>query len=218
MKKPIYKQWWFWVVLILVIGWIGSLGNDKKTADQAPAATIEPVKEVLAIATVEPTIEPTEAPTVAPTVVPTETPKPTLAPTVAPTKAPATSQNWESEIVAIAASDGSKTEKADAAESLARKYTPESNDELLKYFIHLATEFTNDNYLAQIDNDKYMLTNIFESVLVEKHAQNKYLKNFAQDFYQNTKYTYRGADTVDSESVISNEEQMIEALSQIKTK
>jgi len=42
------------------------------------------------------------------------------------------------------------------------------------------------------------------------------MKDFAFDYLQNMKYTYRGADTVDSESVKSNEEQMNKALKEIK--
>lgn len=212
MNKPIYKKWWFWVVLVLVIGAIGNMGNNTSTTDEAtPTASVEPAQAAIA----EATAEPTEAPTAVPTVVPTEMPKPTLAPTVAPTEAPAASANWESEIAAIAASDGSETEKADAAESLAKKYEP-NNEELFSYFEYLVGELANKTYLNQIENDKYMLTNIFKSVLVEKYAQNDHLKDFAFDFYQNTKYTYRGVDAVDSESVLSNEEQMAKALSQIQ--
>ncbi|CDN41255.1 hypothetical protein BN871_AD_00100 [Paenibacillus sp. P22] len=68
-------------------------------------------------------------------------------------------------------------------------------------------------------NDSYMLTNIFKSVVIEKHyddAKATPIDRFAFDFYQNTKYTYRGADAVDSDSVKSNEEQMDKSLSKIK--
>ncbi|MEK5417313.1 hypothetical protein BSK49_19185 [Paenibacillus odorifer] len=46
MKKPIYKKWWFWLVLILVIGWIGSLGEDKEPTtltDPEPSVQAETV-------------------------------------------------------------------------------------------------------------------------------------------------------------------------------
>ncbi|WP_449602471.1 Ltp family lipoprotein [Paenibacillus sp. Marseille-Q9583] len=46
MKKPIYKKWWFWLVLILVIGWIGSLEDGKESttlADPEPSAQAETV-------------------------------------------------------------------------------------------------------------------------------------------------------------------------------
>ncbi|MEK5415082.1 hypothetical protein [Paenibacillus sp. FSL L8-0708] len=64
MKKPIYKKWWFWVVLILVIGAIGNMGDNSESTDQAtPSASAEPIKPVVA----EATIKPTEAPTAKPT-------------------------------------------------------------------------------------------------------------------------------------------------------
>lgn len=40
-----------------------------------------------------------------------------------------------------------------------------------------------------------MLTNIFKSTVVEQnYAGGEPIKEFAFEFYQNTKYTYRGAD------------------------
>lgn len=58
MKKPVFKKWWFWVAIILVIGAIGSLNKKEEEADKtvttgevasntekkAPADS-EPVKE-----------------------------------------------------------------------------------------------------------------------------------------------------------------------------
>jgi hypothetical protein len=77
LKKPIYKKWWFWVVLILVIGAIGNMGeNDKSTDLATPSASVEPAKPVIADATIEPTEAPTEKPTTAPTTEPTEQPIP----------------------------------------------------------------------------------------------------------------------------------------------
>lgn len=203
MKKPFYKQWLFWAVVIIVGGIIGLTTGGDEPADQADPAATEEVQPAAA--------EPAAAPTVAPT----QTPK--AAPSVAPAKAPvpAESADWEKEISGIIATGGSKTEKADAVEALAKKYEPQ-NEELFDYFQYMVGELPDRKYLAQIDDDEYMLTNIFKSVLVEKHAENDHLKDFAFDFYQNTKYTYRGADTVDSESVLSNEKQMADALSQIK--
>ncbi|WZU02647.1 hypothetical protein MGH68_07070 [Erysipelothrix sp. D19-032] len=31
MKKPLYKKWWFWLIVVILIGVVGSqLGNDDK--------------------------------------------------------------------------------------------------------------------------------------------------------------------------------------------
>lgn len=199
MKKPFYKNWLFWVVVIVVGGIIGLTTGGEEPADQAAPAATEEAQPAAA----EPTTEPTVAPTQAPTAAPTKAPAPTV------------SADWESEISDIIAAGGSKTEKAGAVEALAKKYEPQ-NEQLFDYFQFMVGELADKKYLAQIDNDEYMLSNIFKSLLVEKHAQNDHLKDFAFDFYQNTKYTYRGADTVDSDSVLANEAQMAKALAQIK--
>lgn len=31
MKKPIYKKWWFWLLVIIVIGGIGNMGDSEET-------------------------------------------------------------------------------------------------------------------------------------------------------------------------------------------
>ncbi|MGR6763237.1 hypothetical protein ACU1JV_15470 [Paenibacillus sp. T2-29] len=30
MKKPVYKKWWFWVIIVIVISGIGNMGKDKE--------------------------------------------------------------------------------------------------------------------------------------------------------------------------------------------
>ncbi|PYE52477.1 hypothetical protein HUB98_26580 [Paenibacillus barcinonensis] len=120
--------------------------------------------------------------------------------------------NWESSIKDLAATDQSETEKADAAEVLARAYKP-SSEELKNFQTHIIEAFTSGEYLKDSTNAEYMLSNIFQSVVVERQADEaQAMKKYAQDFYQNTKYVYRGAETPDSESVKSNEEQMTNAI------
>ncbi|OMC99169.1 Ltp family lipoprotein [Paenibacillus sp. FSL R5-0636] len=60
MKKPIYKKWWFWLVLILVIGWIGSLGNDKDTTTLADPEPSAQAVDAVAKETEKPAATPTE--------------------------------------------------------------------------------------------------------------------------------------------------------------
>ncbi len=38
-KKPIYKKWWFWVLVVLVIGLFGSLSKKNGAAESASAPT-----------------------------------------------------------------------------------------------------------------------------------------------------------------------------------
>ncbi|OKP97762.1 hypothetical protein [Paenibacillus sp. P46E] len=77
MKKPFYKNWLFWAIIIIVGGIIGLTTNDKDTVDQAEPAATEKAQPTVVETTPEPTTIPTEAPTV----------KPTIQPTTAPTQA-----------------------------------------------------------------------------------------------------------------------------------
>lgn len=69
-----------------------------------------------------------------------------------------------------------------------------------------------------ISNHRYMLENIFKSQVVENYYKDEKqnpMQSFAFDFWQNSKYNYRGVDTMTSESTLSNEKQMDKALSEI---
>ncbi|MUG25403.1 hypothetical protein GNQ08_23840 [Paenibacillus macerans] len=120
--------------------------------------------------------------------------------------------DWAAEIKKIAESDGSATEKADSVEKMARDYKPTS-DELTEFQTRIVDEFINGKYLKDSENAEYMLTNLFQSVVVERQAdESQGMKKYAQDFYQNTKYVFRGAETPDSDAVKANEEQMTKAI------
>lgn len=68
-QKPIYKKWWFWVIIALVLAAIGSSANGGDGKDKAPSSSVAESSS---------TQESTVTPTVAPT--PTNTPSPTKAP------------------------------------------------------------------------------------------------------------------------------------------
>lgn len=69
MKKPIYKKWWFWLIVVLaVLMGIGGMGEE-----EAPDRSVE-VSEAF--------VEPTDTP--APTPEPTDTPEPTATPEPTP--------------------------------------------------------------------------------------------------------------------------------------
>ncbi len=122
------------------------------------------------------------------------------------------------DIKKIATSDKTETEKFDEVTVKARNYKPTS-DELNEFENYIVNEYKNGTYLIDIKNHEYMLTNIFKATVVERQHDDKDqqpIDNFAFDFLQNTKYTYRGVDAVDSEAVKSNEEQMNKALSKMK--
>ncbi len=82
-----------------------------------------------------------------------------------------------------------------------------SEDEVNEFKQNILSSYKDKIYLSNIENHEKMLTNIFQSYIVEQNSEGEW-KDFAFDFFQNSKYTYRGVDAVDSESVKSNEEQM----------
>lgn len=127
-------------------------------------------------------------------------------------KTEAAQPDWKSSIKDIAKSAQSKTEKADAVELLAKKFNP-SADQLKQFQTHIIEDFQSRKYLKDANNSEYMLSNLFQSVVVEHQAdESQAMKKYAYDFYQNTKYVYRGAETATSDSVKSNEKQMTKAL------
>lgn len=127
------------------------------------------------------------------------------------------STDWKTNVKDLAGkSDLSKTEKADQVEAAAREYSA-SDAELKDFEAYIVNEFNSGKYLQSIDNDAYMLENIFKArVIIVKYGDEAApIADFAHDFWQNTKYTYRGADAVDSDSVKSNEDQMMKALAKM---
>ncbi|MFP7493414.1 hypothetical protein SFC66_06450 [Terribacillus saccharophilus] len=127
------------------------------------------------------------------------------------------SVDWETQVTDIANGNGSETEKFDQVSLLAMDYSP-TNEELETFGDDIVNEYKNGTYLSDITNHEYMLKNIFKAQVVDsafEDNEQKPLDSFAFDFLQNSKYTYRGVDAVDSQSVQSNEKQMDDALAQI---
>lgn len=119
--------------------------------------------------------------------------------------------SWEDEVKKIADNvDLSKTQKFDDVSMFARDYAPTEQD-IENFEITILNAYSSGEYLADIDNDLYMLSNIFMADVIERSYDDKLIDpmdQFALDFLQNSKYVYRGVDAVDSESVIENERQM----------
>ncbi|OLN21614.1 hypothetical protein BTO30_14125 [Domibacillus antri] len=125
-----------------------------------------------------------------------------------------TTVNWSATISTIAASNKTETEKFDEVMILANDYSP-SQEEVTEFEQYLVAEFTNGSYLADIKNHDYMLGNIFKAEVVADYYADDMtnpMGDFSFDFLQNTKYTYRGVDAVDSQPVMANEEQMKKSL------
>ncbi|GKU81181.1 hypothetical protein [Niallia sp. NCCP-28] len=125
--------------------------------------------------------------------------------------------SWEDKVKEVAATDGTETEKHDAIVSYARDYKA-TEKEITEFGDYIIQEYKDRNYLKDITNHEYMLTNIFKASVIDYHYDDNEsvpLQDFAFDFLQNTKYNYRGAETAVSDSTLANEEQMNKALAEM---
>lgn len=125
-----------------------------------------------------------------------------------------TDQNytWQEKVKAVATKDATETEKFDEISLFAMDYQP-TEEEIKEFEDFIINEYKSGNYIKDLTNHEYMLSNIFKSQVVERYYdEGELMKDFAFDFWQNSKYTYRGVDTPDSTPVKSNEDQMNKAL------
>ncbi|MGX5623480.1 hypothetical protein [Bacillus cereus] len=122
-----------------------------------------------------------------------------------------TSSQWKSKITEIASSNKTPNEKFDEISRYAHSYKP-TKDEIKTFGDEIIKEYTNKTYIKDVSNHEYMLTNIFKSEVVERNASEKPLKDFAFDFWQNSKYNYRGVENATSSATQANERQMDKAL------
>ncbi|PEX46100.1 hypothetical protein [Bacillus thuringiensis] len=125
-----------------------------------------------------------------------------------------TSSQWKSKITEIASSNKTPNEKFDEISRYAHSYKP-TKDEIKTFGDEIIKEYTNKTYIKDVSNHEYMLTNIFKSEVIERNASEKPLKDFAFDFWQNSKYNYRGVENVTSSATQANERQMEKALSKM---
>lgn len=122
--------------------------------------------------------------------------------------------SWTDKITSLATNSDPASDKFYALEKMLMEYDA-TDDEVKEFSNDIINDYKSGNYLSELENHERMLTNIFKSYYVEKNSEGA-LKDFAFDYLQNMKYTYRGAESVDSDSVKSNEEQMNKALKEIK--
>ncbi|PFV80117.1 hypothetical protein [Bacillus thuringiensis] len=128
--------------------------------------------------------------------------------TIAPTTS---SSQWMNKVTEIASSDKTPNEKFDEISMYSHSYKP-TKDEIKTFGDEIIKEYTNKAYIKDVSNHEYMLTNIFKSEVVERNASEKPLKDFAFDFWQNSKYNYRGVENATSTATQANERQMDKAL------
>lgn len=129
-----------------------------------------------------------------------------------------TELNWRDSIKNISKSELTKNQKFNKVLELVDTYEI-NQTELIEFEQNIVNEFKSGKYLSDLDNDEYMLINIFKASVIEHNyddKEQKLIDEFAFDFFQNVKYTYRGYETIDSDSVKSNELQMNDVLLKMK--
>lgn len=131
-----------------------------------------------------------------------------------PKETVAVTAKWEEKVKEIASSDKSTTEKFDEISKYAKDYKP-SKDEVKQFGDEIIKEYKDKNYIKDVSNHEYMLKNLFKSQIVDKNASDKSLKDFAFDFWQNSKYNYRGVENATSSATQANERQMDKALNKM---
>jgi len=124
---------------------------------------------------------------------------------------------WQDKVKEIAAMEGTPTDKYNAIMLYAKEYSA-TEAEIKEFEKYIINEYTSKKYVADINNAEYMLSNVFRANSINRFYGEVMtpINNFAFDFYQNTKYTYRGVDSIDSEAVKYNEQQMDKALKKIE--
>lgn len=121
--------------------------------------------------------------------------------------------NWQEQISTIANNSDLAKDKFYALELYMMNYV--TTPELVEQFkVEIVEDYKSGTYLSELENHQRMLSNIFKSYIVEQNSEGA-IKDFAFDYFQNLKYTYRGVDTIDSAAVKSNEDQMNKALNKM---
>lgn len=124
--------------------------------------------------------------------------------------------SWQDKVKEVAASKGTETEKFDEISLYANEYVS-TEEEVKEFEQYIIKEYKDRKYIMDISNHEYMLGNIFKAQVVEQYYNDgEPMKDFAFDFFQNSKYNYRGVESMTSESTLSNEEQMNEALQELE--
>ncbi|MGP4038315.1 hypothetical protein ACTWP4_00185 [Gracilibacillus sp. D59] len=124
--------------------------------------------------------------------------------------------SWQEKVKEVANSDGTETEKHDEIMGYARDYEAQE-EEVQEFTDYIIKEFREEKYLMDISNHEYMLENIFKSAVIDYYYEEDVPeKSFAFDFLQNSKYNYRGVETMVSDATIENEEQMQATLAEME--
>lgn len=120
---------------------------------------------------------------------------------------------WVTKINELAHNSDGVADKFYALEKFMMDYEA-SKEEVEQFSKDIIVDYQSGTYLSEIDNHERMLTNIFKSYIVDQQAEEP-MKELAFDYHQIMKYTYRGAETIDSDFVKENEYQIEKSLKKL---
>ncbi|MFE3573652.1 hypothetical protein [Lysinibacillus sp. NPDC059133] len=124
---------------------------------------------------------------------------------------------WQDKVKEITSLNSPPTEKFDTIVAYAKKY-PATKAEIKEFEDYIIAEYKNKKYLEDVQNDEYMLGNIFKAYVVNRYygEEETPINDFVFGFYQNSNYTFKGLESTNSNAIKYNERQMDKSLEDIR--
>ncbi|MGE7789859.1 hypothetical protein [Lysinibacillus sp. NPDC096259] len=124
---------------------------------------------------------------------------------------------WQTKVKEVASLNSTSSKKFDTIEAYAKKY-PATKTEIKEFEDYMKAEYKNKKYLADVQNNEYMLENIFKAYVVNRYygEEETPINDFVFGFYQNVNYTFKGLESINSHAIKYNERQMNKALASIE--
>lgn len=124
---------------------------------------------------------------------------------------------WQTKVKEVASLNSTPSKKFDTIEAYAKKY-PATKAEIKEFEDYMKAEYKNKKYLADVQNNEYMLENIFKAYVVNRYygEEETPINDFVFGFYQNANYTFKGLESINSHATKYNERQMDKALAAIE--
>lgn len=92
-----------------------------------------------------------------------------------------------------------------------------SAEEVEQFKTELISDYESNRYLADPENDEYMLSFLLKTYVVAQNNEGTPLGDFASVMHENLRITYLGEEDKESDTVKANEVKMDESLGQIQS-
>jgi len=124
---------------------------------------------------------------------------------------------WQDKVKEVASLNSPPPKKFDTIVAYAKKY-PATKAEIKEFEDYIKAEYKNKKYLADVQNNDYMLENIFKAYVVNRYygEEETPINDFVFGFYQNSNYTFKGLESTNINAIKYNERQMDKALAALE--